>query len=230
MMNVREFGLSGSTKVTCVLHAEFGSHSKVSQTGQPTPRAGVVSSKPSLLGRSAQAPRANPAATAGARPSSSREPTLSDQLSWLWKSLGRQRPPFYEACGPWRRCTRRPQPQLPRAPQHGARTHVQGRFRGLPRPRHGGPHHACGRAEGQLADWARAHWAQGLPGCWGRVWMVQLGPRGPPKAGGVQPLWPGVVGRVQVTRWCHLRKERRTRSNGPGPPLPGSRPPTLRRH
>lgn len=56
--------------------------------------------------------------------------------------------------------------------------------------------------------------------------MVQLGPGGPPKAGGVQALRPGVVGWVQVTRWCHLRKQRRgTRSNSPGPPSPGAGPP-----
>lgn len=37
--------------------------------------------------------------------------------------------------------------------------------------------------------------------------MVQLGPWGASKVGGVQPGWPWVVGQVQVTRWCHLRRE-----------------------
>lgn len=52
--------------------------------------------------------------------------------------------------------------------------------------------------------------------------MVQLGPWGASKAGGVQPRWPWVVGWVEVTRWCHLRKERRTLRHGPG--LPGEWP------
>lgn len=84
---------------------------------------------------------------------------------------------------------------------------VQGRFRGLPRPRHGGPHHACGSTEGQLANGPRAHWTQGLPGCWRRVRMLQLRPWGASEVGGVQPRWPGVMGWVQVTRWCHLAWE-----------------------
>lgn len=37
--------------------------------------------------------------------------------------------------------------------------------------------------------------------------MVQLGPWGTSKVGGMQPRWPGVVGWVQVTCWCHLAWE-----------------------
>lgn len=55
-MNFREFGLFGSWTVTCVSHTDSGSPSKESRTGQPAPQAGVVSSKPRLLGRSTQSP------------------------------------------------------------------------------------------------------------------------------------------------------------------------------
>lgn len=87
------------------------------------------------------------------------------------------------------------------------REQVQSWFRGLPRPRHaGGPHHACGGIERQLAGGPRVHLAQGLPGCW-RVWMVQLGTCGTSEVRGVQPWWPRVVGWVQVAHWCHLAWE-----------------------
>lgn len=37
--------------------------------------------------------------------------------------------------------------------------------------------------------------------------MVQLGPWGASKVGGEQPGWPWVVAQIQVTRWCHLKRE-----------------------
>lgn len=53
--------------------------------------------------------------------------------------------------------------------------------------------------------------------------MLQLRPWGASEVGGVQPRWPGVMGWVQVTRWCHLRKERGPRKTVPG--LPGGMAP-----
>lgn len=41
--------------------------------------------------------------------------------------------------------------------------------------------------------------------------MVQLGTWRSPKVGGVQPWRPRIVGRVQVTSWCHLAWEARSR-------------------
>lgn len=117
------------------------------------------------------------------------------------------------------RFSRNPAPSpAPSPPSSGHGTHIQGRFWGLPCPRQGGPHRACGRVEGQLADRTRAHWTQGLPGHRERVRVVQLGPWGASKCGGVQSGWSRVVGRVQVACRCHLRKERRTWSKGPGLP------------
>lgn len=89
---------------------------------------------------------------------------------------------------------------------------------GPPLPQTSGSNNACGSTEGQLADRAPAHWPQGLPGRWGRGRVVQLGSLGPSAFGGVQPRWPRVVGWVQVTSWCHLRKERRMWYRGPGAP------------
>lgn len=108
----------------------------------------------------------------------------------------------------WTQGQRKSSPaRLPCAPRGGPGTHIQGWLWGLPCPRHWGPHHACGSTEGQLADRARARWAQGLPGRWGRGRVVQLGPWGASEVGGVQPRWPRVVGWVQVTCWCHLAWE-----------------------
>ena len=49
-----------------------------------------------------------------------------------------------------------------------------------------GGHRACGIVEGQLTDRAQVHWAQGLPGHWRRVRVVQLEPWGASKVRGMQ--------------------------------------------
>lgn len=124
----------------------------------------------------------------------------------VWKPWRSHCLSFCEVHGPWGQQISTPDPQLQVLPSTGPSTHLQSRFRGLPCPRHGGPHHACGSTEGQLAERPRVHWAQSWPGCWGRVWMMQLGPWGASKVRGVQPWGPGVMGWVQVTCWCHLRR------------------------
>lgn len=124
----------------------------------------------------------------------------------VWKPWRSHCLSFYEVHEPWGQQISTPDPQLQVLPSTGPSTHLQSRFRGLPCPRHGGPHHACGSTEGQLAERPRVHWAQSWPGCWGRVWMMQLGPWGASKVRGVQPRGPRVMGWVQVTCWCHLRR------------------------
>lgn len=191
-MNFNEFGLFGSRTVTCVLHADSGSHAKVSQTGQLPPRADVVSCKPSLLGHLAQAPRANPTATAGARHSASREWTLPDQLSGSGGHWGVSVLPSMKHVDPGDDEHAVPSPSSHVLPSMGPVLTSRAGSGASPAPDMGGPITPAAALKPSSPRGPELTGPRGCRDAGGGFAWCSWAPGGPPRLGACRPCAPGL--------------------------------------